>query len=112
MCNKGMPKFALYHDEYWVGEVWIKAAGLMKSNDPKDLSDLTQPESMVYEVIIKPDPEMAHLIKPAMYTFFSKNTCDHEYDCCGCRSYSVSGLFTMPYADDEYMVVVSSRRNY
>lgn len=49
------------------------------------------------------------MIARALAQAFTSHGCAHEYDCCGCRSYSAEAA---PLSGDVWRVVVSSSRNY
>lgn len=52
-------------------------------------------------------------IEQALHDVYSSHGCDHEYDCCGCRSYSAGDIECIARGKKNlYRIVVGSSRNY
>lgn len=73
--------------------------------------DGCEPMSQEHLVIVKPNEGVSdEAITGALQDHFSSHGCSHEYDCCGCRSYSVSSVHKL--SGEYWLVTVGSTRNY
>ena len=76
-----------------------------------DPEDYCEPMTHKHIVRVKREPGVPlRDIKNALYDEFSAWGCDHEYDCCGCRSYSTNSVRKL--MNGTYLVVVHSSRNF
>ena len=98
------------HEDEWnnIGTATEKLSGI---DDHADDDDPCEPVTQLYCFEVKTDePQEPKTIEQAFRDTFTKWGCAHEYDCCGCRSYRVSRV--APCGNDEWLVTVSSARNY
>jgi hypothetical protein len=77
----------------------------------EDLEDPCDPQShRVFLKVATDDPQPARRIKGAIIDVYTSHGCDHEYDCCGCRSFSCDEV--KHEGGPIWSAVVSSSRNY
>jgi hypothetical protein len=83
-----------------------------------DDADVTAPARTTIVVAIKCDDpdESDAIIRKALYDTFTHEGCHHEYDCCGCRSFSVTNIKRLHRKsrlfDQMWRVNVYSSRNF
>lgn len=79
-------------------------------------NDLTEPRCCEVFVLVSKKTGDVGDIKNALFDTYSKSGCGHDYDCCGCRSYSVDSVERVCGSDEEpvsvWRVEVHSSLNY
>ena len=96
--------------DQWVdlGTVELIAASEVEYTDP---SDICEPTRQVRLVRVVPDLDAGATdkeIQDALEDTFSSSGCGHDFDCCGCRSYTA----TAEKAGKYWAVTITSSRNF
>ena len=81
-----------------------------EDTQPDDDFDPCEPKKHVHLVHVEAPGASDEQIKQALLDSFDHQGCSHEYDCCGCRSYSSDEA--IPHAGSVWQVIVYSSRNF
>lgn len=102
-----------YMDEYQdIGEAHVDhyTDAAHENRDENDFSDDGDSRVTYKQVTVKAFKRVSRKkIMQALADSFSHSYCQHEYDCCGCRSYSARARHLW---GDTYIVQISSSCNY
>ena len=95
----------------YVGAYKVLASGRHWSEDEEDACDRFTDVMVIEANITGPfteddEPSIEQIIKDT----FNHNACEHDYDCCGCRSYYAWPVKHIK--DNLWYVEVHSSRNY
>jgi hypothetical protein len=93
----------------YLGTVHTQASTTVEPDEEAyDVCEAQQHINFVHVTTDEPQP--IKRIEQALYDHFTAWGCSHDYDCCGCRSYSTHSV---EYLNNGYWrVVVHSSRNY
>lgn len=105
------------NEDEWkdIGEYEIVSTQKWREITDDDDFDATEPLKHIYEVVVVPNGAgRLDDIDQALIDAFSHSGCHHEYDCCGCRSFSAQKPEYLYKHEDgwHYRVTVNSYRNY
>lgn len=81
--------------------------GEPQHTNEEDVSDPTTVEG--FAEVQTYAPEHPRRIEEALTHTYSKSGCDHEYDCCGCRSFTASAEHV---GQNVYRLTICSSQNY
>lgn len=96
------------HMDQWedIGKIDVLACTVTDEDDV----DPCEPQKATMLVCVQCDePTHPMRIERALRDTYSAHDCAHEYDCCGCRSFSATAHHL---SADRYEVVIRSSRNY
>lgn len=92
---------------------WYKARGLSKAEIRHQMAryyqDASEGQTVVFYVVVKHKPGQRDDIMQAIHDSFSRRGCAHEWDCCGCASYSATATH---YRGNEFKVEVTTSYNF
>jgi hypothetical protein len=88
----------------YVGSMTVEASSFVVNEEEEE-------EPMVQTLFLRVwSPREEKEIREALYDHFTVWGCDHEHDCCGCRSYRCSSARRI--GGSYWKVIVTSSRNY
>ena len=94
-----------------IGTFMVEAKGTRYPDDDDENIEDRYSERYVIDINIEDGEEGDHqFIRQAIRDTFTENHCQHEYDCCGCRSWYCRETYHIK--DGLWYVIVSSSRNY
>lgn len=97
-----------------IGTFTVKAKGTRYPDDDEENVEDGYMETYVIDIVIHDRDEGEELdhqsIRRAIRDTFTEITCQHEYDCCGCRSWHCYEVYHIK--DGLWYLTVGSSRNY
>jgi len=97
----------------YIGDYAMLASGKHDVvSDDDDDQDFCEPIGYNHLVRVKKvdDSVTDDEIKQAFYQEFSVSGCDHDYDCCGCRSFHAGPVEKV--GETDWAITVHSSRNF
>ena len=101
-----------YNTGYRHLDKWLTIGtfNVLASTTVDDDDDLCEGRTTTMLVCVEVEPAYDEKqVERALSEEFSGSSCQHEYDCCGCRSFHATAEHL---SKGHYKVVVSSSRNY
>ena len=91
----------------------VGSFSILKSGELNDTSSESDGGTLVRIVQVKRTEETSdEVVENALIATFSYSNCQHDYDCCGCKTYYVDSALKKSQDDDIWLVLVNYYENY